>query len=165
MTVDGEITLIGSANMDRRSFDLNYENNILLCDPAVTAEMRSRRQDAISPTVGRLPSKRWPPGAGGSGSGTTPSRSSDRSSSRLPEADALECAIPERSQALLMSCTGSCCGGGSRPRAAADDPRGRCISDRGLLVRHPEPVAVIVQVGRGAQRFVNRRPFAFGNTR
>jgi len=45
MTVDGEITLIGSANMDRRSFELNYENNILLCDKAFTAEMRAR-QDA-----------------------------------------------------------------------------------------------------------------------
>jgi cardiolipin synthase len=45
LTLDGEITLIGSANMDRRSFDLNYENNILICDPALTAEMR-RRQDA-----------------------------------------------------------------------------------------------------------------------
>ena len=44
MTVDGEVTLIGSANMDRRSFDLNYENNILLCDPAVTAEMRGRQE-------------------------------------------------------------------------------------------------------------------------
>jgi cardiolipin synthase len=45
LTLDGEITLIGSANMDRRSFELNYENNILICDPALTAEMR-RRQDA-----------------------------------------------------------------------------------------------------------------------
>ena len=45
LTLDGEITLIGSANMDRRSFDLNYENNILLCDRALTAEMRLR-QDA-----------------------------------------------------------------------------------------------------------------------
>ncbi len=45
LTLDGEITLIGSANMDRRSFDLNYENNILICDPNLTAEMR-RRQDA-----------------------------------------------------------------------------------------------------------------------
>lgn len=45
LTLDGEITLIGSANMDRRSFDLNYENNILLCDHALTAEMRLR-QDA-----------------------------------------------------------------------------------------------------------------------
>src|SRR6059058_5173126 len=45
LTLDGEITLIGSANMDRRSFQLNYENNILICDPTLTAEMR-RRQDA-----------------------------------------------------------------------------------------------------------------------
>jgi cardiolipin synthase len=45
LTLDGEVTLIGSANMDRRSFDLNYENNILLYDPALTAEMR-RRQDS-----------------------------------------------------------------------------------------------------------------------
>jgi len=45
LTLDGEMTLLGSANMDRRSFDLNYENNILLCDPAMTAEMRLR-QDA-----------------------------------------------------------------------------------------------------------------------
>jgi cardiolipin synthase len=45
LTLDGEVTLIGSANMDRRSFELNYENNILLCDPALTADMR-RRQDA-----------------------------------------------------------------------------------------------------------------------
>ena len=40
--LDGEITLIGSANMDRRSFDLNYENNILLYDCALTAEVRRR---------------------------------------------------------------------------------------------------------------------------
>ena len=32
MTVDGEVTLIGSANIDRRSFELNFENNILLVD-------------------------------------------------------------------------------------------------------------------------------------
>jgi cardiolipin synthase len=45
LTVDGEITLIGSANMDRRSFELNFENNILFHDAALTAEVR-RRQDA-----------------------------------------------------------------------------------------------------------------------
>jgi cardiolipin synthase len=44
LTLDGEVTLIGSANMDRRSFDLNYESNILFYDPTLTAEMR-RRQD------------------------------------------------------------------------------------------------------------------------
>jgi cardiolipin synthase A/B len=38
-TIDGEITLIGSANMDRRSFELNYENNILLYDRELTNEM------------------------------------------------------------------------------------------------------------------------------
>lgn len=41
LTLDGEVTLIGSANMDRRSFDLNYENNILLHDAEATAAMRA----------------------------------------------------------------------------------------------------------------------------
>jgi cardiolipin synthase len=44
LTLDGDLTLIGSANMDRRSFELNYENNILFYDPVLTAEVR-RRQD------------------------------------------------------------------------------------------------------------------------
>ena len=48
MTVDGEVTLIGSANMDRRSFDLNYENNILFCDVAVTAQMRERQEQYLA---------------------------------------------------------------------------------------------------------------------
>jgi cardiolipin synthase A/B len=48
LTVDGEITLIGSANMDRRSFELNYENNILFYDPALTGVMRKRQQDYIA---------------------------------------------------------------------------------------------------------------------
>lgn len=48
ITVDGEVTLIGSANMDRRSFDLNYENNILLCDPGVTGQMRQRQQQYLA---------------------------------------------------------------------------------------------------------------------
>ena len=48
LTLDGEITLIGSANMDRRSFELNYENNILLYDPALTSDVRIRQQEYIS---------------------------------------------------------------------------------------------------------------------
>ncbi len=48
MAVDGDLTLIGSANMDRRSFDLNYENNILLHDPALTADMRARQDTYIA---------------------------------------------------------------------------------------------------------------------
>jgi len=62
LTVDGEITLIGSANMDRRSFDLNYENNILFHDRALTAEMRLR-QDAYlaqSQEVTAEMVARWP---------------------------------------------------------------------------------------------------------
>jgi len=46
--VDGELTLIGSANMDRRSFDLNYENNILFCDSGLTADVRQRQQEYIA---------------------------------------------------------------------------------------------------------------------
>lgn len=48
LTLDNEITLIGSANMDRRSFDLNFENNILFHDPALTAAVRQRQQDYIA---------------------------------------------------------------------------------------------------------------------
>lgn len=47
MTVDGAITLIGSANMDRRSFELNFENNILVCDAAFTDAVRGRQQTYI----------------------------------------------------------------------------------------------------------------------
>ena len=47
-TIDGEITLIGSANMDRRSFDLNYENNILLYDRKLTDDMLRLQAHYIS---------------------------------------------------------------------------------------------------------------------
>ena len=45
LTLDGEVTLIGSANMDRRSFDLNFENNILLFDADLTQQVRQRQQE------------------------------------------------------------------------------------------------------------------------
>ena len=48
LTLDGEVTLIGSANMDRRSFDLNYENNILFYDRSLTADMRQRQESYIA---------------------------------------------------------------------------------------------------------------------
>lgn len=34
--------------MDRRSVDLNYENNILFYDPDLTASVRARQQEYIS---------------------------------------------------------------------------------------------------------------------
>ena len=48
LTLDGEITLIGSANLDRRSFDLNYENNILLHDAAASASMLERQREYLA---------------------------------------------------------------------------------------------------------------------
>jgi cardiolipin synthase len=47
LTMDGEMALIGSANMDRRSFDLNYENNILLADAAATTALRARQEEFL----------------------------------------------------------------------------------------------------------------------
>jgi cardiolipin synthase len=51
LTLDGELTLIGSANMDRRSFELNAENNILLHDRALTAAMCARQASYIADSV------------------------------------------------------------------------------------------------------------------
>ena len=48
LTLDGEICLIGSANMDRRSFDLNYENNILLRDVETTAALHARQLEFLA---------------------------------------------------------------------------------------------------------------------
>jgi cardiolipin synthase len=55
LTLDGEVTLFGSANMDRRSFDLNFENNILFCDPKLTAEVRRRQESYIAGSVAVSP--------------------------------------------------------------------------------------------------------------
>jgi cardiolipin synthase len=62
LTLDGGVTLIGSANMDRRSFDLNYENNILFCDPQLTATVRQRQQEYIDKSNEITPEAvaKWP---------------------------------------------------------------------------------------------------------
>ena len=61
LTIDGELLLIGSANMDRRSLELNYENNILVYDPDLTEAMRTRQREYIERsrdvTVGQV--ARW----------------------------------------------------------------------------------------------------------
>lgn len=44
LTVDGHVTLVGSANMDRRSLELNYENNMLAVGEEITASIRTRQQ-------------------------------------------------------------------------------------------------------------------------
>ena len=47
LTVDGKVSLIGSSNLDLRSFDLNYENNILLQDETITQAITARQQSYI----------------------------------------------------------------------------------------------------------------------
>ena len=64
MTLDGEITLIGSANMDRRSFELNYENNILFYDPALLADTEAltrppRDPDSVVSRDDAAAGRRW----------------------------------------------------------------------------------------------------------
>lgn len=47
-TMDGLITLVGSSNLDLRSFDLNYENNLLLQDEAITRAITQRQKEYLS---------------------------------------------------------------------------------------------------------------------
>ena len=48
MVVDGCTGLIGSANLDRRSFELNFENNILFEDQAFAAAVRARQDQYLA---------------------------------------------------------------------------------------------------------------------
>jgi cardiolipin synthase A/B len=48
MTADGQMAMIGSANLDRRSFELNYEVNMALFDAATVAELDARQQSYIA---------------------------------------------------------------------------------------------------------------------
>ena len=55
VVVDGCLCLVGSSNMDRRSLELNFENNILFYSPEAAKEVRDRQQaylgdsDAVDP--------------------------------------------------------------------------------------------------------------------
>ena len=62
MTVDGELALLGSANIDRRSLELNFENNVLVADPAVAQAVRARQQAylSVSPAVRPEVVRAWP---------------------------------------------------------------------------------------------------------
>lgn len=51
ITVDGIITLIGSTNLDLRSFDLNFENNILFYDEARTHDVYQRQLDYAAHSI------------------------------------------------------------------------------------------------------------------
>ncbi|MDP8997627.1 MAG: cardiolipin synthase [Pseudomonadota bacterium] len=48
LVVDEKLTLFGSANMDRRSLELNYENNIVVYDVVLSKALRARQNEYIS---------------------------------------------------------------------------------------------------------------------
>ncbi|MBK0327336.1 cardiolipin synthase [Rhodobacteraceae bacterium F11138] len=62
LTIDGEVSLIGSSNLDLRSFDLNYESNLLLHDPATTRAILERQAEYIgsSQPVTLADVRHWP---------------------------------------------------------------------------------------------------------
>jgi len=62
VTLDARIALVGSANMDRRSLELNFENNLLVLDPALTATIRQRQLGYLSQSaaVEAETVKAWP---------------------------------------------------------------------------------------------------------
>jgi len=62
MTVDGVMTFMGSSNLDIRSFDLNFENDILLQDEALTAAIRERQMEYLSSSTLVEPARvrAWP---------------------------------------------------------------------------------------------------------
>jgi len=55
LTLDGQVTLVGSANVDRRSFQINYENNILLHDAELTRAIRARQEAYLARSREVLP--------------------------------------------------------------------------------------------------------------
>lgn len=62
VTVDARVALVGSANMDRRSLELNFENNLLVLDPGLTAAIRQRQLGYLSQSaaVEAETVKAWP---------------------------------------------------------------------------------------------------------
>ncbi|QDH16702.1 cardiolipin synthase [Swingsia samuiensis] len=62
ITIDEQMTLIGSANMDRRSFELNFENNIFLYDRDFTKKIKERQltylEESIEISLEEV--KQWP---------------------------------------------------------------------------------------------------------
>jgi cardiolipin synthase len=63
LTVDDEFAMFGSANYDIRSFDLNFELNVLLQDPDAVAELRGLQDTYLSmstrATFADGPSRTW----------------------------------------------------------------------------------------------------------
>ncbi len=48
MTVDGRMAMLGSANLDRRSFELNYEVNMAIFDPDLVGQLDARQASYVA---------------------------------------------------------------------------------------------------------------------
>lgn len=61
LTLDGTVALVGSANLDRRSFELNYENNVLLEGREITSAIVEQQEAyvAASHLVGEREIASW----------------------------------------------------------------------------------------------------------
>jgi cardiolipin synthase len=51
LVADKAVSLIGSANMDRRSLELNFENNILLYSTVVSGQIRQRQRKYLADSI------------------------------------------------------------------------------------------------------------------
>lgn len=62
ITVDGQMAMLGSANLDRRSFELNYELNLMVVDKTLTAELDERQRSYVlrSRLLTLAEVRRWP---------------------------------------------------------------------------------------------------------
>ena len=62
ITADRQIALVGSANMDWRSLQLNFENNLVIDDAATSATIRERQLGyvSVSQRVALDTARRWP---------------------------------------------------------------------------------------------------------
>lgn len=62
LTIDDDVALVGSANLDRRSLDLNFENNLLFMGASATGAVRAHQREwlAASRKVEAEEVARWP---------------------------------------------------------------------------------------------------------
>jgi hypothetical protein len=82
LTLDGEVTLIGSANMDRRGFELNYESNTCSMIPHSPVLCASASRNTLRGRIGSQRT-RWRPGLFRASCGTTSLPRSGLCSERL----------------------------------------------------------------------------------
>jgi cardiolipin synthase len=58
ITVDDSMALLGSTNLDRRSFNLNFEVNVLMYGREIVSKLRFAQQDYIDTSI-VLNAERW----------------------------------------------------------------------------------------------------------